>query len=209
MKPDLSLYLVTDPKLCGDRGVLKTVELAISGGVTAVQLRDKNASVHELVPLAIALLKILKEKRVPLIINDRLDVALAIGADGVHLGQSDLDIREARQIAGPNFLIGQTISRVEEIEFINTLPVGTLDYLGVGPIFTTTTKLDARDALGPDTVSTLRRLTSLPCIAIGGISIENAASAWSTGVDGLAIVSAICAATDPKAAAEAIRTRRA
>lgn len=208
MKPDLSLYLVTDPKLCGDRGVLKTVELAISGGVTAVQLRDKNASVHNLVPLAIALLKILKEKHVPLIINDRLDVALATGADGVHLGQSDLDIREARQIAGPNFLIGQTVSRVEEIEFINTLPTGTLDYLGVGPIFTTTTKLDARDALGPDTVSTLRRLTPLPCVAIGGISIENAASAWATGVDGLAVVSAICAATDPKEAAEAIRRER-
>lgn len=209
MMPDLSLYLVTDPKLCGDRGVLETVKMAIRGGVSAVQLRDKVSPVRDLVQLALTLREILKEKDIPLIINDRLDVALETGADGVHLGQSDLDILEARKIAGPKFLIGQTVSRIEEIEFANTLPAGTLDYLGIGPIFTTATKLNARDTLGPEAVATMCRSTRLPCIGIGGISTENASSAWSTGLDGLAVVSAICSATDPKAAAEAILGARA
>ncbi len=208
MKPDLSLYLVTDSELCADRGVLATVRMAIEGGVSAVQLRDKDASARELAQLALALLEILKKRQIPLIINDRLDVALATGADGVHLGQSDLDARAARKIAGPRFIIGQTVSRTEEIERANTLPVSTLDYLGIGPIFHTTTKIGARDALGPETVSALLKTTHFPCIGIGGISIENANLAWSTGLDGLAVVSAICAAIDPKSAAEAIRNAR-
>ena len=209
MKPDLSLYLVTDSEFCAGRGVLETVRVAIEGGVSIVQLREKNASARELAELALALLEVLKEKQIPLIINDRLDVALATGADGVHLGQSDLDTRAARKIAGPNFIIGQTVSRVAEIERANALPINTLDYLGIGPIFHTTTKLDARNALGPEVVSELRKSTHLPCIGIGGISIENASLAWSTGLDGLAVVSAICAAIDPKSAAEAIRNARA
>lgn len=209
MKPDLSLYLVTDSELCADRGVQATVRMAIEGGVSAVQLRDKDASTRELAQLALALLEILKKRQIPLIINDRLDVALATGADGVHLGQSDLDARAARKIAGPRFIIGQTVSRTEEIERANTLPVSTLDYLGIGPIFHTTTKIGARDALGLETVSALRKTTHFPCIGIGGISIENAGLAWSTGLDGLAVVSAICAAIDPKSAAEAIRNARA
>lgn len=208
MKPDLSLYLVTDSELCAGRGVLETVRMAIKGGVSVVQLRDKNASARELAQLALALLEILKEKQIPLIINDRLDVALATGADGVHLGQSDLDAYAARKIAGPRFIIGQTVSRVEEIERANTLPINTLDYLGIGPVFHTTTKVDARNALGLEAVSELRKSTHFPCIGIGGISIENAPLAWSTGLDGLAVVSAICAAIDPKLAAETIRNAR-
>lgn len=209
MKLDLALYLVTDSKLCAGRGVLETVRVAIEGGVSIVQLRDKNASARELTQLALALLGILKEKEIPLIINDRLDVALATGADGVHLGQSDLDARAARKIAGPRFIIGQTVSQATEIERANTLPINTLDYLGIGPIFHTTTKLGARNALGPEAVSELRKSTHLPCIGIGGISTENAPLAWSTGLDGLAVASAICAAIDPKSAAEAIRNARA
>lgn len=208
MKPDLSLYLVTDSEHCGDRGVLETVRIAIEGGVSAVQLRDKHATALELAQLALALLDVLKERQIPLIINDRLDVALATGADGVHLGQSDLDAHAARKIAGPRFIIGQTVSRTEEIERANILPIGTLDYLGIGPVFHTTTKIGARNALGPETVSLLRKTTRLPCIGIGGISIENAGLAWSTGLDGLAVVSAICAAPDPKSAAKAIRNAR-
>lgn len=208
MKHDLSLYLVTDSKFCADRGVLATVRMAIEGGVSIVQLRDKNASARELAQLALALIEILKEKQIPLIINDRLDVALATGADGVHLGQSDLDAPAARKIAGPRFIIGQTVSRTEEIEKANTLPINTLDYLGIGPVFHTTTKISARDALGPEAVTSLRELAHFPCIGIGGISIENAGLAWSTGLDGLAVVSAICAASDPKSAAEAIRNAR-
>ena len=209
MKDDLSLYLVTDPLLCGERGVVATVEAAIRGGVTAVQLRDKQASARELVHLAAALLNVLKQAGIPLFINDRLDVALAIGADGVHLGQADLDVKAARQLAGANFLIGLTVSRAEEIAAVNALPIGTVDYLGIGPIFTTSTKANALDPLGLDAVAELRRSTHLPCIGIGGITLANSSSVWSTGLDGLAVVSAICSANDQKAAAEILRKSRA
>lgn len=208
MKNDLSLYLVTDPQLCSERGVVATVEAAIRGGVSAVQLRDKQAPARELVQLAVALLSALQRTQIPLLINDRLDVALAAGADGVHLGQSDLDVAVARHLAGPNFLIGLTVSRAEEIAAVHALPIGTVDYLGIGPIFTTSTKVNALDPLGLDAVTQLRRSTHLPCIGIGGITFENAASAWSTGLDGLAVVSAICSADDPKVAAEILRSSR-
>ena len=208
MKFDPSLYLVTDSKLCGERGVLRTVEAAIEGGVSLVQLRDKEATTRDLAQLALVLLEILKEKTIPLIINDRLDVALATGADGVHLGQSDLDAAAARKLAGPDFLIGLTVSRAEEIAWANSLPPGTLDYLGIGPVFATSTKKNALDPLGVSAVKMLCQTTRLPCIGIGGISFENASEAWSSGVDGLAVASVICAAEDPKAAAQAMKDAR-
>lgn len=208
MKPDLSLYLITDPALCGDRGILATVEAAVKGGITAVQLRDKHAPAREISQLALALMEILKVQGVPLLINDRLDVALAVGADGVHLGQSDLQVEAARKIAGPNFIIGLSVSQDEEIAEAHSLPPNTVDYLGIGPIFSTSTKKDARVPLGLNTTTKLRRSTQLPCIGIGGINIENAGSAWSTGLNGIAVVSAICAAHDPKSAAEALLSCR-
>lgn len=208
MKPDLSLYLVTDPTLCGERGILTTVAAAVQGGVSAVQLRDKDAPAREISQLALALMKILSVHGIPLLINDRLDVALAVGADGVHLGQSDLQVNRARKIAGPNFLIGLSVSQTEEVNAAHSLPSGTVDYLGIGPIFSTSTKKDAREPLGIDVTAELRRSTRLPCIGIGGISIENAGSAWSTGLDGIAVVSALCAAEDPKSAAEALLSSR-
>lgn len=209
MKHDLSLYLVTDAELCGERGVVATVEAAIRGGVSAVQLRDKEASARELLQLAVALLNLLKNTSIPLLINDRLDVALAAGADGVHLGQSDLDVKAARSLGGPNFLIGLTVSRAEEIAAVHALPPGTVDYLGIGPVFLTSTKENALDPLGLDKVAQLRQSTQLPCIGIGGITLANAKSVWSTGLDGLAVVSAICAAADPEAAAAALQGSRA
>lgn len=209
MKPNLSLYLITDPTLCGERGIIATVDAAVKGGVSAVQLRDKEAPAREISQLALALIEILRVHRIPLLINDRLDVALAVGADGVHLGQSDLQIEEARKIAGPDFLIGLSVSRSEEITRAHSLPSGTIDYLGIGPIFTTSTKKDARDPLGLAATSELRRSTLLPCIGIGGINIQNANSAWSTGLDGIAVVSAICAADDPRIAAQTLRNTRA
>ncbi|HUW88796.1 MAG TPA: thiamine phosphate synthase [Candidatus Paceibacterota bacterium] len=208
MKNNLSLYLVTDPQLCGERGVVATVEAAVRGGVTAVQLRDKGAPARELVQVATALLDLLKKTGIPLLINDRLDVALAVGADGVHLGQLDLDVRAARNLAGADFLIGLTVSRSEEIAAVHALPVGTVDYFGIGPVFVTSTKANALDPLGLDAVAQLRRSTDVPCIGIGGITLKNASSAWSTGLDGLAVVSAICASDDPRSAAEAFRNSR-
>lgn len=208
MKPDLSLYLVTDSTLCGERGVLATVEAAVQGGVSAVQLRDKHASARELSQLALALLEILRDRGVPLLINDRLDVALAVGADGVHLGQSDIDVEVARIIAGPDFLIGLTVCKSEEMAEAHALPPKTLDYLGIGPIFTTSTKIDANVPIGVNGATELRHSTHLPCIGIGGITSKNAASAWSAGLDGIAVASAICAASDPKSAAEILRRSR-
>jgi len=208
LKPDLSLYLVTDSTLCGERGVLATVEAAVQGGVSAVQLRDKHASARELSQLALALLEILRDRGVPLLINDRLDVALAVGADGVHLGQSDIDVEVARIIAGPDFLIGLSVCQSEEMTEALSLPSKTLDYLGIGPIFTTSTKMDAHLPIGLKGATELRHSTHLPCIGIGGINSKNAASAWSTGLDGIAVASAICAANDPKSAAELLRRSR-
>lgn len=208
MTLDLSVYLVIGTQPVGERGMLATVDAAVHGGVGAVQLRDKQASGRELLALAGQLLDALEGTGIPLLINDRLDVALAAGAHGVHLGQSDLDVQSARRLAGPHFLIGLSVSRTEEIAEVHALPTGTVDYLGIGPVFLTTTKHDARAALGLDAVAALRNCTDLPCVGIGGINRHNAPSVWATGLDGLAVVSAICDASDPGAATAALRIGR-
>lgn len=208
MALDLAVYLVIGTQPSGPGGTLATVDAAVRGGVGAVQLRDKQASGRELLALAVELLGALSGTGIPLLINDRLDVALAAGADGVHLGQSDLDVQHARRLAGPRFLIGLSVSRAEEIAQVHALPTGTVDYLGIGPVFPTTTKPDARVALGLDAAAALRSCTDLPCIGIGGINRHNAPSVWATGVDGLAVASAICAAPDPGAATAALRNGR-
>lgn len=200
MRLDLSLYLVTDTVLCGPRGIAETARAAVAGGATVVQLRDPLATTRELYEMAIELRAAIS---VPLIVNDRLDVALAAGADGVHLGQSDLPVRKAREIAGPDFLIGLSISGIAELQNANGLPPGTVDYFGIGPAFATATKPDAGAALGPDLVAELAAMTELPTVAIGGITADNAARL--IGVDGICVVSAICAADDPRAAAVELR----
>lgn len=205
---DLSVYLVIGARDAGPRGVRATVEAALAGGVSAVHLRDKQASGRELMALAAELLDILGDTDVPLLVNDRLDIALASGAHGVHLGQSDLDVRRARRLAGPEFVIGLSASRPEEIADVHSLASGTVDYLGIGPVFPTTTKLDARASLGLAELAALCASTALPCVGIGGINARNAASVWATGVDGLAVVSAIGEAPDPCAAAADLRGAR-
>ena len=208
MRPELSLCLVTDPWQCAERGVPTTVREAVRGGVTIVQLRDKQASARALFDMAVRLRRELEGTGVPLIVNDRVDVALAAGAHGVHLGQSDLEVSEARRLAGPDFWIGLSASTASDIARANELPPGTVDYLGIGPVFATSTKLDAREPLGLEQLARLRDGTDLSCLAIGGITSENAAAVWATGVDGLAVASAICAADDPRAAAAAFVGRR-
>jgi thiamine-phosphate pyrophosphorylase len=205
---DLSVYLVIGARDAGPRGVRATVEAALAGGVSAVQLRDKQASGRELMALAAELLDILGGTGVPLLVNDRLDIALASGAHGVHLGQSDLAVRCARRLAGPEFVIGLSASRPEEIADVHSLASGTVDYLGIGPVFPTSTKLDARAAVGLTALAALCASTALPCVGIGGINAHNAASVWAAGVDGLAVVSAIGDAPDPRAAAADLRGAR-
>jgi len=198
----LRLYLVTDRVLCGERGVVETVRQALTGGVTIVQLRDHDATTRELLDIARQLRQVTADSGVPFVVDDRLDVALAVGADGVHLGQSDLHPVDARRIAGPDLVIGHSVSSVAEVEEIADWPVGTVDHLGVGPVHATPTKPNAAPPLGIDGVRAVAAATALPTVAIGGITSAEVASLRAAGVDGVAVVSAICAAADPTAAAQ-------
>ena len=196
---DLDLYLVTDTALCGDRGVVETVAQAVSGGVTAVQLREPRATTRELCALGRALLDVLDGTGVPLLVNDRLDVALAVGAQGVHLGQSDLPAQDAHRLA-PDLQLGLSVSAAAEV----AEAPDWLDYLGVGPVEATPTKPEAAAPLGLEGTAALARQARVPCVAIGGIGPANAAAVRATGVAGIAVVSAVCAAADPRAAAAAL-----
>ncbi|MBP2416636.1 thiamine phosphate synthase [Microlunatus capsulatus] len=201
---DLDLYLVTDSALCGPRGVVETVRRALPGGVTAVQVREPRATTRELCALSRELLAVLAGTGVPLLVNDRLDVALAVGAQGVHLGQSDLPAEDAHRVA-PELLLGLSVSTPEQV----AAAPDWLDYLGVGPVRATATKPEAAAPLGLAGTAALVAAARVPCVAIGGIGPANAAEVRSTGVAGIAVVSAVCAADDPAAAAAALRGRRA
>jgi thiamine-phosphate pyrophosphorylase len=199
---DLSLCLVTDPAMTFRRGLVETVAAAVDGGVTLVQLRDKDAPARALIEAGRALKALLAPRGIPLIVNDRVDVAHAIGADGVHVGQCDLPPAAARAILGPHAIIGLSISREEELV---TVDAAAVNYVGLGPIFPTGTKSDAAPALGDAGFASLRRRLACPVVAIGGITEGNAGRAVAAGADGIAVVSAICAAADPSAAARRLR----
>jgi len=199
---DLSLYLVTDPAMTARRGLVETVAAAVDGGVTLVQLRDKEAPTRDLVEAGRALKALLAPRGIPLIVNDRVDVARAIGADGVHVGQGDLAPAVVRAMLGARSIIGLSITREEEL---GTFAPTAADYVGLGPIFPTGTKPDAAPALGEAAFAALRRRLPCPVVAIGGIALANAALAVAAGADGIAVVSAICATADPRGAAQALR----
>lgn len=194
---DLSVYLVTDRGLSGVRGVRDTVLAAVKGGATAVQLRDPEAKTRALVVQARALVGLLRPHRVPLIVNDRVDVALAADADGVHVGQSDMDVRDARALIGPDRILGLSITEERDLDRSDLTLV---DYLGVGPVFATPTKADAAPPMGMAGLKRIASLTGLPIVAIGGIHAGNTASAIAAGAKGVSVVSAICAAPDPELA---------
>jgi len=199
--PDYSLYLVTDAALAGRRAIEEIVREAVAGGVTVVQLREKGASSREMLRQARALRDLLAPRGVPLIVNDRCDVALAAGADGVHVGQGDLPCVLVRELAGPDLVIGVSVSTVEEA--VQAERDGA-DYLGVSPVFETPTKTDTPPAVGLDGLRRIREAVRLPLVAIGGIHAGNAAAVIRAGADGIAVVSAIMAAPDPRAAARAL-----
>jgi thiamine-phosphate pyrophosphorylase len=206
---DLSLYLVLDQELCGDRSVLATVQAGVRGGVSVVQVREPRASTRQLCRIAEVVLGGLAGTGVPLVINDRVDVALAVGAQGVHLGQDDLPAAAARRIAGPDLVIGVSVGTRAQVDEVLALDAGTVDYLGISPVFGTPTKPEAGPGVGLDGARALIAAAGgIPCVGIGGIGVANAGTVWDTGVHGLAVVSAICAAADPEAAAAALlRTR--
>ncbi|WNG19765.1 thiamine phosphate synthase [Cystobacter fuscus] len=199
--PDLSVYLVTDRLLSRGRELVDVVLAAVRGGATLVQLRDKDVPARETLALGRALLERLRPLGVPLIVNDRVDLALAMGADGVHVGQGDLPPEVARRLLGPDALVGLSITGAEDLP---TLDPAVVDYAGVGPIFPTGSKPDATPALGLEELARLRRLLPVPAVAIGGISAANAAAVVAAGADGVSVVSAICSAEDCEVAASTL-----
>ena len=200
--PDWRLYLVTERSLARGRSIAWLVEAAVRGGVTAVQLREKSCPASDFVQLGRELKKLLASHQVPLIVNDRVDLALEIGADGVHIGQHDMDSGRARRLLGPDAIIGLSIETVEQARAAVSLDV---DYLGVGPVFATATKMDAAPPLGLAALARVRAISRHRVVAIGGIGLENARQAIRSGADGVAVVSAICAAGDPERAARDLR----
>ena len=197
---DWSLYLCTDRRLMSSSTIEENVECALKGGVTAVQLREKECSSREFLELALRVKGLTSRYGVPLIINDRVDIALAAGADGVHVGQDDLPCRTVRQIAGPDMLIGVSVSALDEA--IRAEQDGA-DYLGVGAMFPTGTKTDA-EVITVDLLKEIRKAVSIPIVIIGGINMNTAPQLKGLDIDGIAVVSAIVAQPDVEAAARGL-----
>ncbi|MEJ2764820.1 thiamine phosphate synthase [Photobacterium sp. MCCC 1A19761] len=199
------LYLVTDDQQ--DLATLTSVVAqAVSGGVTMVQVREKHGDVRAFIERAQAVKDILRGTGVPLIINDRVDVVLAVDADGVHLGQSDMPAALARRLIGDDKLLGLSIENEQQLIEAESLP---LDYLGLSAIFTTPTKTDIKKAWGIDGLAMAIAQSSYPIVAIGGINAANLEAVVETGVDGIALVSAICHADSPRDAAAVLRQQLA
>lgn len=204
---DLSVYLVTDAGLCGRRGVPAVVAAAVTGGARMVQLRDKRASDEEFLAQLIELSEVIAGRAL-LVADDRLGAVLEArrrGArvDGIHLGQSDAPVREAREALGPDAIIGLTANTSAHREAVSALPAGIVDYLGVGVIHPTATKPDHPPALGVSGFRAFAAESPLPCVAIGGIGLGDVAALRDAGAAGVAVVSAICAADDPRSATRA------
>lgn len=192
------IYLVTDRGLCRDRPLQDVVLQAVQGGVAYVQLREKDISTRLFVEEARAIKKMLKSYKVPLMINDRIDVALACDADGVHIGQDDMPYETARRLLGPKAIIGLSVETWKDVEAAQELDV---DYIGVSPVFATPTKTDTKEPWGLKGLRKIRAFSRRPLVAIGGISEANAREVTEAGADCLAVVSAVCSAADPAAAA--------
>lgn len=198
----LRLYLVTDRLLTLGRPLADVVAAAVQGGVTCVQLREKQSDSRDFMAQAMALKALLAPHGVPLVINDRIDIALACGAEGVHLGQSDMPVHMARKLLPPNVFIGWSVETLDEVDQSAHLPV---DYLGVSPVFSTRTKTDTKTPWGLDGLRRVRAATALPLVAIGGVDAANAQALMRAGADGLAVVSALCSADQPEQAARLLK----
>ncbi len=197
-RESLRLYLVTDRLLAGDRPLEIVVAEAIRGGVTMVQVREKHCTTREFLQIAENIHNVCREHGVPMIVNDRVDIALAVDAEGVHLGQNDMPVSAARRILGRKKIIGLSVESIADALVAEREDV---DYLGVSPIFFTPTKTDLQQELGIDGLKKIKSFSRHPLVAIGGLNAGNAADVMAAGADGLAVVSAICAAQDPRAAA--------
>ena len=199
----LELYLVTDRRYVCERSLEDIVMEAVQGGVTIVQLREKDLPTKDFIEEAISLKRALKPYGVPIIINDRVDVALASEADGVHIGQSDMPYHLARKLLGPDKIIGLSVENMEQVTQANALDV---DYIGVSPVFRTPTKTDTSEPFGMEGLRNAVQISRHPIVAIGGINLTNASSITAAGADGVAVVSAIMGAESPcKASSEMLK----
>jgi thiamine-phosphate pyrophosphorylase len=198
-----ALYLIADGEALSGRGVLSVVNQAVDGGVNLVQLRGKTWSGKEFLDLGLSLANFLRQKKIPLIINDRVDIALACGADGAHLGQDDLPLHQARRILGRDRIIGISVSTIEEAIEAER---GGADYIGFGPIYSTPSKETPLSSVGMEGVRSVRRAIRIPLFAIGGINAQNAPGIMEAGADGVAVISAILGSPDARKAAEELRT---
>lgn len=205
MTRNFGVYLVTDAGLSADRSTVEIVEAAIEGGVDIVQLREKAASARTRHDMGLELRALTRDANVPLIVNDRIDLADAIDADGVHLGDDDLPIAAAREQLGEDAFIGRSVSTPTAAREAER---NGADYLGVGAVYDTTSKKTTPDQsqIGLDRLRAVREATDLPFVGIGGITPENAADVVSAGADGVAVISAITAADDPEAATRRLAT---
>lgn len=189
------LYLVTDRQLCGNKSLEEVILQAVKGGVSYVQLREKEFATCYFVEEALRIKNILKPYKVPLIINDRVDVALACGADGVHVGQEDMPYEIARKLMGPKAIIGLSVETWEDVLMSQKLDV---NYIGVSPVFATPTKTDTKGAWGLEGLARIKAFSRHPLVAIGGINESNVKDVVVAGARCVAVVSAICASPDPE-----------
>lgn len=207
---ELSLYLVLDPDLCAGIGMVKTARAAVAGGATMVQLRDKDADTASLIATGRALKMVLEGTGATLIVNDNVEAAIAIGADGIHIGQEDMDPRTAREMIGPDMIFGLSVETEALAAAVDPMLV---DYVGIGPVFATPTKPDHKAPIGFDGLAQLVKASAVPAVAIGGLKLQHVAPVFAAGAQGLAVVSAICGMADPEEAtrriAEAIGKERA
>ena len=190
---DWTLCLIVDDQAAGEKDLLSIIREAAEAGATLIQLRAKILKTREFVEIASKAMKLLKPIDVPLIINNRVDIALSCGADGVHLGQDDLPLPAARKLLGKDRLIGISVNTVSEA--MEAESEGA-DYLGVGPVFFTESKPDFRPILGPEGLKTIFQNVRIPILAVGGINAENAKNIMDSGADGIAVISAVLAASD-------------
>jgi thiamine-phosphate pyrophosphorylase len=201
LRAALRLYVATDRALSGSRDLCDVVAAALRGGATAVQLRDKDATTRAALALGIRLRALTREYGALLIVNDRADLALALDADGVHLGQDDLPMAAARRILGPDAIIGVSTNLPEEARRAEEEGAS---YVGVGPAYPTSTKANTRALLGPQRIALVRAATRLPLVAIGGITAAGTPALRESGADGICVIGAVIGATDPEAATRAL-----
>ncbi|MEN6521983.1 MAG: thiamine phosphate synthase [Armatimonadota bacterium] len=195
------LYVITDGRFEPDRGHIAITAAAIAGGAPVVQLRETNLADRDLLEVARRIRTLTLDAGITFIINNRLDIAIACNADGLHIGQDDFPASAARKILGPSAIIGVSTSNVEEALKAET---DGADYVGVGPVFSTMTKLDAGEAVGLETVTRIKQAVRLPVVAIGGISISNIRSVALAGADSAAVISAVTGAPDMAGAVKAL-----